>query len=337
MTTRGTRLGGARRGLRRPDRDRRRLRHRPARRRPDAEHVRSCSWRRSSAGRSHGRSDRRRWHRDAIAGSRCWRCSSPGGGRPRPARACGSTRGPRAASSRSSTTSARSSASLVPLQFLFAVPIAWASVRDERRRPASGGRPPTTITAIVGVVDEWWGGRRVQRCCRTSGSSISPGRRGSPSPSDGRLVGFLVGFISPDHPGDARTSTWSARTRTSGAPGSAGQLYERFFEDAARARRAAGHRRHLARQPDLGRVPHRDRLPARRRPGHAAALRHARPTRTTTATARTGSASRDRELDRARPHRAGVSCSRRSRPKRAARSAAGTASTQRRRSASPSA
>ena len=51
---------------------------------------------------------------------------------------------------------------------------------------------------------------------------------------DGRRtpVGFLVGFISPDRPGDGVHPHGRRRTRTCGGRGLATRLYERFFEDA---------------------------------------------------------------------------------------------------------
>jgi L-amino acid N-acyltransferase YncA len=66
------------------------------------------------------------------------------------------------------------------------------------RRPVDADYP-----AVVGVVDEWWGGRRVRALLPrlwfqhfTDTSWIAEGE-------DGRLLGFLVGFVSPDRPTEA--------------------------------------------------------------------------------------------------------------------------------------
>jgi ribosomal protein S18 acetylase RimI-like enzyme len=93
------------------------------------------------------------------------------------------------------------------------------------RRPTEADHPQ-----LVGQVDEWWGGRKVhqllprlwlQHFTRTSWVAEE---------ADGRLVGFLVGFISPDRPDHAYIHMvgTSPNHRRSGL---GRMLYERFFAD----------------------------------------------------------------------------------------------------------
>lgn len=84
--------------------------------------------------------------------------------------------------------------------------------------------------AVVRVVDEWWGGDRHMDVLlprlwfqHFTGTSWL-------AEDDGRLVGFLVGFQSPDRPNEAYVhmiaSHPNQRTR-----GIARALYERFFAE----------------------------------------------------------------------------------------------------------
>lgn len=102
------------------------------------------------------------------------------------------------------------------------------------RRPTDADHP-----SVVAIVDEWWGGRRMRALLprlwfgHFAGSSWIV-----ESVADGRLLGFLVGFVSPDHPSEAYIhmvgTNPNHRKRGLGRA-----LYERFFEDA----RANGARR----------------------------------------------------------------------------------------------
>ena len=238
----------------------------------------------------------------------------------------------RAASSDRSTTSARSTA---PLVLARSSPrprvVAWLARDGERRPPLpppDRGRPPrdrrarsTTGGAAGGSTSS----------CRGCGSSTSPGPRGSPrTPTGGRSASWS-GSSARTAP-TRRTSTWSATSPNHRRSGLGRALYERFFEDAAGPRRPTGQRRHLAGQPRSRSGSTGRWASARRRGRDPEPVRDARPTPTTTPTATTGSCSAGRLLTAA-----GVSCSWSSRPNRPARSASGTASSQRRRSASPSA
>ena len=92
-------------------------------------------------------------------------------------------------------------------------------------------RPTETDHArIVGQVDDWWGGRRLHDILPRLWFQHFTGTSWVVEDGDGRLAGFLVGFVSPDHPADAYIHMvgTSPNHRRSGL-GRA--LYERFFED----------------------------------------------------------------------------------------------------------
>ena len=95
------------------------------------------------------------------------------------------------------------------------------------RRPVEADHP-----AIVSQVDEWWGGRRVHDLLprlwfqHFAGTSwIAEGAAGTP-------VGFLVGFVSPDHPDEAyiHMVAVSPNRRRDGL---ATALYERFLAEVS--------------------------------------------------------------------------------------------------------
>lgn len=113
------------------------------------------------------------------------------------------------------------------------------------RRPISGEggleggplrfRQPTEADhrPIVDLVDEWWGGQRVhhqlprfwfQHFTATSWIAETP---------DGRLAGFLVGFVSPDRPGEGYVHLVGTNPNLRRV-GVGRALYERFFDDARR-------------------------------------------------------------------------------------------------------
>ena len=101
------------------------------------------------------------------------------------------------------------------------------------RRPTDADHP-----AVVGVVDEWWAGRRVRALLPRLWFGHFAGSSWIVESEDGRLLGFVVGFVSPDHPTEAYIhmvgTNPNHRKRGLGRA-----LYERFFEDA----RAKGARR----------------------------------------------------------------------------------------------
>lgn len=99
------------------------------------------------------------------------------------------------------------------------------------RRPVETDHAP-----IVRLVDEWWGGRHLRQLLPRLWFQHFTGSSWIAETEDGKLAGFLVGFVSPDHPDQAYihmvATNPNLRRRRIGAA-----LYERFFEDA-RARGA---------------------------------------------------------------------------------------------------
>ncbi len=103
-------------------------------------------------------------------------------------------------------------------------------------------RRPTTDDhkAIVAVVDDWWGGRRVHALLPHLWFEHFAGTSWVAESGDGRLAGFLVGFMSQDDPQTAYIHMAGVNPNLRRA-GLGRQLYERFFEDVAArgARRVA--------------------------------------------------------------------------------------------------
>jgi GNAT superfamily N-acetyltransferase len=66
------------------------------------------------------------------------------------------------------------------------------------RRPVETDHP-----AVVAVVDEWWGGRRMRASVPRLWFRHFKGTSWIAEAPDGRLVGFLVGFVSRDTPAEA--------------------------------------------------------------------------------------------------------------------------------------
>lgn len=90
---------------------------------------------------------------------------------------------------------------------------------------------------IVAIVDDWWDGRAIHALLPRLWPQHFCGTSWLAETADGRLAGFLVGFVSPDHPEVAychMIATDPNRRRA----GLGRRLYERFFDDA----RAAGAR-----------------------------------------------------------------------------------------------
>ena len=93
------------------------------------------------------------------------------------------------------------------------------------RRPSDMDHP-----RIVGQVDDWWGGRRLHDLLPRLWFGHFAGTSWLVEDRSGVPVGFLVGFISPDHPAEAyvHMAGVSPNHRRSGL-GAA--LYERFITD----------------------------------------------------------------------------------------------------------
>ena len=101
------------------------------------------------------------------------------------------------------------------------------------RRPVEADHP-----RLIGQVDDWWGGRKIHPLFPRIWFRQFSGTSWVAEDPSGRLVGFLVGFVSPDHPDEAyvHLAATSPNHRRSGL---GRRLYERFFEDV----RARGVRR----------------------------------------------------------------------------------------------
>jgi GNAT superfamily N-acetyltransferase len=85
---------------------------------------------------------------------------------------------------------------------------------------------------IVARVDDWWGGRRVHDLLPRLWLQHFTGTSWILEDEAGALVGFLIGFISPDHPEEAYVHLVgvSPNHRRSGLGAT---LYGRFFADVA--------------------------------------------------------------------------------------------------------
>jgi predicted GNAT superfamily acetyltransferase len=86
---------------------------------------------------------------------------------------------------------------------------------------------------IIAVVDDWWGGRRMAALLPSlflehfAGTSLV-------AEDDGELAGFLVGFDSPDHPGEAYVHFVGVSPTQRGT--GLGRTLHDTFADAARTR-----------------------------------------------------------------------------------------------------
>ncbi len=111
--------------------------------------------------------------------------------------------------------------------------------RRSTRAEALRFRRPTEedYLRVVSVVDDWWDGRAIHVLLPRLWFQHFTGTSWLAEDQDGRLAGFLVGFISPDRPdvGYCHMVAADPNLRHSGV---GRRLYERFFEDA----RAAGAR-----------------------------------------------------------------------------------------------
>ena len=101
------------------------------------------------------------------------------------------------------------------------------------RRPVEADHRP-----LVGKVDEWWGGRAIHQLFPRLWLQHFSGTSWIAEDAEGRTVGFLVGFISPDQPDEAYIHMVATNPNHRRA-GLGRRLYEQFFADA----RARGARR----------------------------------------------------------------------------------------------
>jgi ribosomal protein S18 acetylase RimI-like enzyme len=101
------------------------------------------------------------------------------------------------------------------------------------RRPTEADYP-----AISRVIDDWWGGRRMDVLLPRLWLQHFTGTSWLAETDDGRLAGFLIGFLSPDQP-DVAYCHMVATNPNLRRTGLGRALYERFFADA----RAGGRQR----------------------------------------------------------------------------------------------
>ena len=83
---------------------------------------------------------------------------------------------------------------------------------------------------LVDRVDEWWGGRRLHQLLPRLWFQHFTGTSWVAEDAKGAPVGFLVGFVSPDHPDQAYIHMVATSPNHRGA-GLGRALYERFFTD----------------------------------------------------------------------------------------------------------
>jgi predicted GNAT superfamily acetyltransferase len=94
------------------------------------------------------------------------------------------------------------------------------------RRPVEADYP-----AIVGVVNEWWGGREMGSLLPRLWLQHFTTSSWLAESDDGRLAGFLIGFLSPDQQDVAYCHMVATNPNLRGR-GVGRALYERFFADA---------------------------------------------------------------------------------------------------------
>lgn len=84
--------------------------------------------------------------------------------------------------------------------------------------------------AIIGVVDEWWGGRGMRSLLPRLWLQHFTGTSWIAETEDGRLAGFLVGFVSPDRPDEAYVHMVATNPNLR-RRGVGRALYEQFVAD----------------------------------------------------------------------------------------------------------
>jgi ribosomal protein S18 acetylase RimI-like enzyme len=102
--------------------------------------------------------------------------------------------------------------------------------------PALQFRRPTEAdhAKIVELVNEWWGGRRMRELLPRMWFRHFTATSWIAEDDGGRLLGFVVGFISPDHP-EIAYAHMIATNPNRRRRGIGRALYEQFFADALAA------------------------------------------------------------------------------------------------------
>ena len=91
--------------------------------------------------------------------------------------------------------------------------------------------------ALAAVIEDWWDGRKVDALLHRLWLQHFTGTSWLAESDDGRLAGFLIGFLSPDHP-DTAYCHLVATNPNLRRRGLGRSLYERFFDDARRGNRS---------------------------------------------------------------------------------------------------
>jgi ribosomal protein S18 acetylase RimI-like enzyme len=94
------------------------------------------------------------------------------------------------------------------------------------RRPTEADYP-----AISRVIDDWWGGRQLDHLLPRLWLQHFTGTSSLAETEDGRLAGFLIGFLSPDRPEVAYCHLIATNPNLR-RHGLGRALYERFFDDS---------------------------------------------------------------------------------------------------------
>ena len=84
---------------------------------------------------------------------------------------------------------------------------------------------------IVRAIDAWWGGRRLSGLLPSLFLENFAGTSLVAEDTSGTMAGFLVGFDSPDHPGEAYVHFIGVRPDQRGS-GLGRKLHDRFAHDA---------------------------------------------------------------------------------------------------------
>ena len=117
------------------------------------------------------------------------------------------------------------------------------------RRPTEADHP-----RVVDVIDHWWGSGGCGICCPRLWLEHFSGTSWIVEREDGRLAGFVVAFVSQDHPDTGYVHMIAAEPNRR-RRGLGRALYERAFADLAERGRPPRGGRDVAGQPDVGRVP----------------------------------------------------------------------------------
>ena len=113
---------------------------------------------------------------------------------------------------------------------------------------------PSDYGRVIQHVNAWWGGREMAPMLPKLFFLHFEGTSFVAEDDEGKLVAFLIGFLSQTDPEEAYIHFVGVAPDQRGS-GIGRELYERFFAVVAEQGRDARPLRHLARERGLGRVP----------------------------------------------------------------------------------